>query len=558
MQRIRKVLCASAALSFVMSAAVVTAGLSSASAASSAVKWDTGVGTAAALANPKCDPATKRMKYPTITAPLCVKAWKAGADNGGATAQGVTATSIKVVVLVDTLPDAQFNTKGLYTNQALGVNERDGAKNATIDWNAVLANVYETYGRKVEFTFVKPTGTDETAQRADAVSVAAMKPFAVYDAASQIGTPAIGGGYVFDEALRGAGVPVVLPASVTTDQASRGYSQVAAEFIGKQLKGGKAEYAGDALKTQPRKFGVLYASNVDIAYFKSEMKKYGVPLTAEASFTVPPGAVATTATPDIDAQLPPLLAKLKDSGVNNLILFANQGAAAAASKAMKAQEWFPEITVTSYPYTDLDILTRAWDQDVWSHAFGLAWFPPGLAVGTPYPSTYVQGFQWYWGTDKGTKWDGAGGSLPVLYADIQFAGPNLTKKNVDAVPDLLAKQGGNAGGAYSNSAFTFEVPVVKSGDFTPRGVAMVWWNPKLDGPGNYNLSSNGTGQYMYLDGGKRYTAGTFPTAKKKFFDAASATGTFPAVPASEPKAPTYPCTGCPSSGSATPAPASST
>ncbi len=523
-------------------------------------KWDPGVGSAAALANPDCDPATKRIRFPTLSAPPCVKPWKEGADNGGATAQGVTKDAIKVVVLMDTLPDAQFNTKGLYTNQAIGVNERDGGKYATIDSNAVFDHAYETWGRKVELVFVKPTGTDETAQRADAVSIAGMKPFAVYDAASQIGTPPIGGGLVFEQSLTSAGVPLVVPAPVTSLQASRSYSQLAAEFIGKQLKGGKAEHAGGDLATQPRKFGVLYGSNVDIDYFNSELKKYGVTIAsgAEAMYTLPPGASPQTTTPDIDQQLPPLLAKLKDSGVNNLIMFANHPAAMAASKVMKSQEWFPEITTTTYPFTDLDLLVRSFDQDVWSHAFGLAWFPPGLAT-TPYPSALTDTFQWYWGTNKGTRWDGSQSSLAQIYTDVMFAGPKLNAKTIATVPALLAKSGGNVSGAYSGSAFYLEAPApVKPGDVTPRGAAMVWWNPKEVGPGNYNLVAPGSGQYMYLDSGKRYTPGTIPKTKKVFFSASNGTGTFPALPASEPKIPTYPCTGCPSSGSTTPAPASQT
>jgi hypothetical protein len=81
-----------------------------------------------------------------------------------------------------------------------------------------------------------------------------------------------------------------------------------------------------------------------------------------------------------------------------------------------------------------------------------------------------------------------------------------------------------------------------------RGAALAWWNPDEEGPGNYNLSLSGKGEYMYLDGGKRYVPGTFPKAKKKFFDPANSTGTFPALPASEPKWPTYTCQNCPSTG----------
>ena len=61
---------------------------------------------------------------------------------------------------------------------------------------------------------------------------------------------------------------------------------------------------------------------------------------------------------------------------------------------------------------------------------------------------------------------------------------------------------------------------------------------------------------MYLDGGARYIAGHWPKNKKGFFDKTLTTTIAEYVdpPATEPKVPDYPCTGCPSSGSATPAP----
>ena len=66
-----------------------------------------GVGTQAALDNPKCrhdDPkygAYGRFDSTVVGGgPVCVKAWKAGADNGGATWQGVTKDKITVVAVV--------------------------------------------------------------------------------------------------------------------------------------------------------------------------------------------------------------------------------------------------------------------------------------------------------------------------------------------------------------------------------------------------------------------------------------------------------------------------
>jgi hypothetical protein len=526
----------------------VTAG--TAGAAASIPKNDPGIGSAEALASSKCDPATKRVKYQSYSSPLCVKPWKAGADNGGATAQGVSAKAIKVAVLIgDPSAGELAARKGLYLNQATGENSVTAPEDSTKDINEIFKYAYETWGRTVEFTFVKTSGGDEAAQRADAVQVAALKPFAVLDEAASINSPPVGGGAVFEQALKNAGVPLVISTGASDPQPlSRSYALPTAEFIGKQLRGGKAEYADKSMQDQPRKFGVIYPNNFDIDYFKAQLKKYGVTLTSEVSFTVPPGDVSLQTTgAEIDQQITPLVTKLKADGVNNLIMMASHGVTATVTKAMKSQDWFPEITAAAFPYTDLDVLARSFDQDVWSHAFGLIWFLPGVAGDIPTPSLAT--FQWFWGTDKGTKWDGSSALLGILYTDIQFAGPKLTKQTVDAISGRLTKANSGVGGAYSDSSFTFEVPPPPPVGGTPiRGVALGWWNANEEGTGNYNVGINGKGEYRYLDEGKRYVAGTFPKAKKKFFDTSNSTSVFPALPASEPKWPDYPCQSCPSTG----------
>jgi hypothetical protein len=523
---------------------------------------DPGIGSAEALANPKCDPNTKRVKYQSYSAPLCVKPWKAGADNGGATAQGVTKDSIKVVALVPpAISQQQLDTKGLYVNQATGQNSPTAIVDSTKDQNEMMKYAYETWGRTVEFDYVKSSGNDETAQRADAVAVAALKPFGVLDMASSVGTPALGGGVVFEQALQNAGVPFVFGALATVGRdpkvASHVWGTPVAEFIGKQLAGGKAIYADKSMQGQPRKFGILFPNTFDIDDFKSQLKKYGVTIASDAMYTIPPGQVsAQSSSPEIDAQITPLVTRLKAAGVNNLIMMTTHSVATTASKSMKSQEWFPEVTVTSYPYQDLDILARANDQEVWSHAFGLVWFLPSVAGGIPQQD--VQTFQWFWGTDVGTRWVGGVSQLGALYSAIQFAGPKLTKANVDAVSARLRKANAGVGGAYSNSALTFEVPPPPApGEVATRGTALAWWNPDIQGPGNFNLGAQGKGEYMYLDQGKRYVPGSYPKAKKKFFDPKNGTAEFPAAPASEPKWPTYPCENCPSTGNTSITPAAS-
>jgi hypothetical protein len=61
---------------------------------------------------------------------------------------------------------------------------------------------------------------------------------------------------------------------------------------------------------------------------------------------------------------------------------------------------------------------------------------------------------------------------------------------------------------------------------------------------------------MYTNNAERYIHGHFPKGEPRFFDKSLAVPSLHAVPASEPKFPTYPCDGCPSSGARSPAAAS--
>ena len=508
----------------------------------------TGALTAVALKNPACDPSTGRFKFQFYAAPPCVKQWKSGADNGGATAQGVTRKSIKVVVLWHELPDAQITGEvGVYTNQATGKNEPGAARAALIDENEMFKHVYETWGRTVEYEFVQSTGSDEAAQRADALAIAAMKPFAVLDLASAIATPGVGGGRVFEQALVNAKVPLVQPRPTEPLVSSQAYGLTIAEFVKKQLAGGKAQYADVSLSSLPRKYGVLHSTNFDIDYMNAQFKKLKLPAPVDAEFAVPSTQADTrTDAASVAEVMPTLITRLKDAGVTTLIMATNHSVAGAASKVMAQQEWYPEIVLTSSPYQDLDLFARGYDQKVWSHAFGMVWFPPYLKG---HADETAAAFQWFWGTDKGTRWSIAFFQMLGLYSAIQFVGPNLTAKSVS--PGVLGRifsKGVAAGGYYSKSAFTVEIRVAAPGKINPRGVAMAWYNPDATGPGNYNLGGDGKGKYVYLNGGKRFLTGHLPTAKQKFFDVSASSVTFETLPASEPRFPNYQCVGCPSTG----------
>jgi hypothetical protein len=147
-----------------------------------------GVGTTAAVNNPEChktNPSGDTLYFgygrfnSTVVGggPVCVKPWKDGADNGGATAQGVTKDKVTIVAV---LPNDQQLQSDPVKPKHLADKSASNYENAIHDYALSLMPFYETWGRDIEFRFVTSSGSDEAAQRADVVKVKAMKPFAVF------------------------------------------------------------------------------------------------------------------------------------------------------------------------------------------------------------------------------------------------------------------------------------------------------------------------------------------------------------------------------------------
>ena len=525
--------------SVVVAASLIAGSATSAFAAGGAPKSDPGIGSAAALAGPNCDPTTKRLKIPFYAAPPCVKPWNDGDDNGGATAQGATKGSIKVVVLWADLAQ-QTSQAGNIINQATAKpgNEPD----SIVDTDAMFKSTFETWGRTIKYAFVKSTGIDEATQRADAVKVAAMKPFAVIDFASVYLS---GGGIVFEAALRNK-VPAIIsvPCCGVIPPRVRANPLVSnvAEWVGKALVGRKAKWAGDdSLKSKTRAFGVVYPggdNGIDFALFTTEFAKRGGKVASSVSYTT--GADPLRAPQEAVEQAPTFIARLKSAGVTTVVNFADGLAMTPAlTKAATAQDYFPEWVITGSGYQDQDIVARASDQEQMAHTFGLVWFSPYV------PSAETTSpFQWYWGKDQGTMSGGALGLLLPLYTGVHLAGPKLTATTFERA--LVAYP--PTGGAFSGQVTTLENSWTAFGTMAPRGSALGWWSSDTVGP-TQSLSGagSGPGKYLYLQGGKRFVVGTFPKAEPKFFDESASISQLDAVPPSE-QTPTYPCNDCPSSG----------
>lgn len=525
-----------------------------------------GMGTTAALDNPRChktNPAGDTLAggYGRFDStfvgggPACVKEWKAGADNGGATSQGVTKDRITVVAV---LPNEQELESDPVTPKHKADKSPSTYEDAIHDWFLPQMKFYETWGRDVEIKYVKSSGSDEAAQRADVVAIKAMKPFAVFHLI-------VAGLDVLETELAKAKIPV-MGYSTTATKANLqapyrwGLSDAqssainSAEVIGKQLVGKKAEYAGGDVKTQTRKFGVVYIPTlVDIDNFKQFFKKYGGTVTSENSYPANGSTFGDSAVSE--QQAPTMVTRMKSAGVTTVIMLSDFSMNKALMENATKQEWFPEWFYTGAIYADIGILSRAYPTEQSVHAFGLSFLSPYTELDPPPPppqlplSTLTDPLNWYWGVDAGTQAGAVSSNILWILSGIHAAGPNLTPKTF--AQGLFAIPA--SGGAAQNRTNSFlsgygKGPGLPYDEYAQNGLdfAPYWWDPTTTGPSN-GQGEVGKGVGWYANGAKRYKAGTWPKKQFDWFDKSTSVYHFETR---QTPAPTYVgnCQGCPSTG----------
>ncbi len=274
----------------------------------------------------RCDTELGRIAVPDYFAPECYAPFEG--DNGGATATGVTADSIKVVYYISQEEDPIIN----YITDAIASDDTNEQQIETMQ-NIVryYETYYELYGRSVELVpFVASGGaTDEVAARADAVRIAEeIQPFVVWQGPAL--TPAFG-----DElAARG-----VLCISCVPGQPTEFYEERAPyvfaidgsqaqkqdhvfEFISKQLIGQPASHAGEELQATERTFGLIYietspASTELANRLAASMEGAGAPLAEVIPYQLDPATIQQTALQAIT--------RLKTAGVTTVIFTRRPG-----------------------------------------------------------------------------------------------------------------------------------------------------------------------------------------------------------------------------------------
>jgi hypothetical protein len=436
-------------------AAALGVGVKGTAAGAASPKLNNGIGSAAALSNPNCDPDTGQIKILLIARVPCAKD-VAAADNGGATASGVTRDKVKVVIVVEEDP-----TKPPTTQAGIGIAGRNQATASTgaladsaRDENEMLKHFYETYGRELDIEFYVRTGVDEASQRADAIAIAEKKPFVVLSALKTTGDVLAQRKIItFDVPTDPEVIEQQAPYrwSWSTDYYSM--TLQAAEVLGKELWGGKAKWAGDkSMQSKARQFGIVYpgagdaSPYPDLEAFEETVKRYGGgTIATRVEYTGATGPDTATIDTLNQQNAVPIIAKLKDAGVTTVVAIASNSMLKGLTRAATQQEYQPEWFCAEWFNCSFDYFARQLDQQQWGHAFG---------VGSLYPATSgdaVDGqtalFQWYWGTNQGTYSSYMFSLLNNAYMGIHMAGTKLTPQTFRA--GLYAKPA--MGGAASKS-----------------------------------------------------------------------------------------------------------
>jgi hypothetical protein len=487
---------------------------------------------------PNCDTTTGRVKIPSVYAPPCVQPFTG--KNGGATSDGVTGDEIKIVV---------YNTDPAKDPLVAGAARAAGAEtnlSAVQDtWQGyvdIYNQQFERYGRKISVEFFVGTGpgSDTAAAKADAIAIAEKKPFAVLGGPQQstsvfsdelahrrvmcIGFCAT----AVPQKLVEANKPYILPFEKSPEQSAT----LAAEFVGKQVGKGKAEFAGDdATKTKNRVYGIVHYDTPDGQYkglfdtLKAQLKRYKITPKADQSFFLDLSRAQETART--------VITKMKDAGVTTIIYTGDPLMPASITKEATAQNFHPEWIIGPNVLVDIALFGRTFDQTQWAHAFGVA--TAGRTT-QDINGTYNL-YRWFHGSPPPNNTYGVINPSVLEFANgVMLAGPKLTPQSLR---DGLFRYPPSGGDAINPQLSYGKHGVWPSTDYNGLDdTGMLWWDPGA--VGEDEVGQVGNGLYRYADGAKRYARGKVPPkGQGGLFDTASSVTVFEQLPPDSPR-PDYP------------------
>jgi len=476
---------------------------------------------------PNCNTELGTVKIPYTYAAPCAKPFSG--DNGGATADGVTKDSIKIVVYQ---ADPSKDALAAATVRGSGADVSPASARTTYQgYFDMYEKYYNFYGRKLDVVFFPGTGApdDEVTARSDADAIADMHPFAVMSGPNR--TPVWAQELLARHVMCVGQCSLAVPEKTINDGPQYLYGVgptpeqaglMTAKFVTTQLAGKKAVYGGDDVKNKTRVFGVAHYDTVDgqqkqaFAALKSEFQKANVKIAADLPFQL------DLARGQENART--IIAKLKDAGVTTVVYTGDPLTPGDLTKEATAQNYFPEWVIGSNVLVDIALFGRTYDQEQWTHAFGLA-LTQSRVNQDANPAYNV--YKWFNGVKPPNNTYG------VILADmaqtmngINNAGPNLTPETFQGAVYNAPVQGGTPLAPRTSRGKHGLWPGIDVGGGDDTG--LIWWNPKAHGEDE--IGQVGDGLYEYVQMGKRWTLDDIPATDPGFFDPTGSITIFTSIP----------------------------
>lgn len=368
----------------------------------------------------------------TTISPPCVPRFHG--DNGGATAPGVTRTSIRVVVLRDDYGpyvEPVLQTAGVAASPA----EEAGA---IADFARFFEKRYEWYGRRVEWIYHRASCEMNTAASCAVAQakeiVARYRPFAVvvplpnraefFSAMTRAGVVTVGGWhtprstYLRERPYRYDWVP----------DGTHVMAGLADYWCGK-LAGKRASRAGDGqIRELPRRLGILAPADPTGRSHASELAAFVRQGCGEAA--KPP--VIYRYDGDFgksQEQFQTIVETMRDDGVTTVTCLCDPVRPIFLTNAADLHGFFPEHLLSGMYASDLDVFGRLYSQAQWRNAFGPVLQPPGLPVEQrdDYKAYQDVGAEYRCYPCQATfTW------MHLAAIQLQLAGPRLTAQAVEA------------------------------------------------------------------------------------------------------------------------------
>jgi hypothetical protein len=455
----------------------------SGSAPTKATRSGGGAAVSVARSGVRCTGTNRQVPWSSY-APLCVTAFKG--NNGGATAPGVTATTITL----------SFRIADSGQSAAIGAASGGGdAGKAQTDYLADLQpfidhfnTTFELYGRKVvvktfhgQGDWVAEYGGQGQAQaQADAVTARDLGAFADISTATISSTPTYDkelaqqkvisvGGAAISRAIEQQYAPYIY----SVQPASEDLGNFQASLICQRMVGLKATFAGDALtQTQTRVFGIVNAENPEVSIAADQIESHingcGGKVARRVQYAIDLPTLASTATNAI--------AQMKAAGVTTLLCLCDTITPTLLTTNADSQQYHPEW---SNFYHAGDNFGQQRSQDQWKHSI--------TSDGDSFDVLKSEAYKVYKVAKPTGEPVNVQGNVAVaykvavmLFSQLQAAGPDLTPASLargtfglpDSLPSALAP--GGLGPWHFGP-----------GRYTPYSATRVgYWSPTTTSTGN--------------------------------------------------------------------------